>query len=168
MNAVDLSDCVNGAEVGVIKRRRSTGLAIEPLQDFGAIFGPEVRDFQCHVAIHLRVKRLVDRTHPSPAEPFQDLEPVELLWQVRYRTASTPAAKSPQPNEAQVCVRSENVNPPQDQTRWSGDSSHPPGHDHFEMMVEPAGGLAKRAEQAGQSGLGQKTRTRLNDRKSRG
>ena len=85
VDAVDLIDGIDRAQIGVIERGRGPGLAIEPLQDRGAVLGAEMRDLEGHLAMYLWVVGLVDRAHAAAAEAAEDAESAELLGQVGGR-----------------------------------------------------------------------------------
>ena len=67
-----LADLVNGADVGVIQRRRRTGFATETLQGL-RVHGHIIRQkLQSHEAAEFGVFGLVDHTHAAPAELLDD------------------------------------------------------------------------------------------------
>ena len=81
VDAVDLPDVVDRAEVGVVEGRRGAGLAVEPLEDLRAVLGGEVGDLQGHPAIELGVMGQVDRPHAPLPQPLHDPIAAELLGQ---------------------------------------------------------------------------------------
>ncbi len=53
IDAVYLVHSKDRAQIGVVEGGRGAGLAIEPLQDFGAVFGAQVRDLEGDLAMYL-------------------------------------------------------------------------------------------------------------------
>src|SRR5579859_2498269 len=63
---------VNCADIGMIKRRRSLSLALEACQNLwisGDLIGQELKS---NIPMQPHVLGLIDHTHPSPAEFFED------------------------------------------------------------------------------------------------
>ena len=87
--AIDLADFVNGADIGVVERRRRPRLLDETL--LGILVGREIRQqkLQHDRAIEIEVDGLVDRAHASLAELFGDLE-VRNLTADHGGSAETP------------------------------------------------------------------------------
>ena len=70
---VSLIDFMNGADVGVIKRRGGLGLKVESLFDLGIAQQVIGQELQGDESVELRALGFVDRTHAALAELLEDL-----------------------------------------------------------------------------------------------
>jgi hypothetical protein len=70
--AVVLADLVNGADVGVVQRRRSAGLAAETFESLGIVGGAVGQELEGDKAAQLGVFSFVDHTHSAATEQFDD------------------------------------------------------------------------------------------------
>ena len=70
--AVFFADVVDGADIGMVQRRRRFGFAAKSFQSLailGQIFGQE---FKRHEAVEPYVLGLIDHAHPAPAQLLDD------------------------------------------------------------------------------------------------
>ncbi len=67
-----LADLVDGADVGVVQRRRCAGLAAEAFEGLGVLGRDVGEEFQSDETAELSVFRFVDDTHPAATEKFED------------------------------------------------------------------------------------------------
>ena len=70
--SVVLADFVDGADVGMIQRRRGARLAAKAFESLRILRGIVGKKFQSDEAAELSVFRFVDDTHPSAAKKFED------------------------------------------------------------------------------------------------
>src|SRR5205823_4547783 len=83
VDAVDLADIEDRADVGVLDAGRRSRLAVETLQLLRIEDGIEVRDLESHAPPELDVLGQVDGPHAALAEFVEDAVASELLGQDR-------------------------------------------------------------------------------------